>query len=99
MRTLTKADIAKTVCAHSEMRQQDAKKLLDVMLGLMKNALKEEHEVLLSGFGKFETFTKKERKGRNPHTEETLTLEAHEVLAFRLSRKFKAELNGRLKQK
>lgn len=94
MRTLTKADIAKTVCDQTGMRQMDAKKLLNIMLDIMKDSLRNEHEVLLSSFGKFEVFTKKERKGRNPHTDEVITLDAHKVLAFRLSRKFKADLNN-----
>ena len=53
-KTVTKADIAKSICAQSEMKQQHAKKVLDAMLGIMKKALKEEKEMLLSGFGKFE---------------------------------------------
>ena len=86
-KTVTKADIAKTICAH-------AKKVLDAMLGIMKKALKEEKEMLLSGFGKFEAFTKKNRKGRNPQTGEEIVLESHDVLAFRISRKFKAAMNA-----
>ena len=64
-KTVTKADIAKSICAQSEMKQQHAKKVLDAMLGIMKKALKEEKEMLLSGFGKFEAFTKKNRMGRD----------------------------------
>ena len=56
-KTVTKADIAKSICAQSDMKQQHAKKVLDSMLGIMKKALKEEKEMLLSGFGKFEAFT------------------------------------------
>lgn len=90
--TVTKADIARKICAHADIRQQDAKKWIDQLLVIIKKALKEEHEVLFSGFGKFETFTRKTRQGRNPHTKEVITLHAHEVVAFRLSRTFKAEL-------
>ena len=93
-KTVTKADIAKSICAQSEMKQQHAKKVLDAMLGIMKKALKEEKEMLLSGFGKFEAFTKKNRKGRNPQTGEEITLDSHDVLAFRISRKFKAAMNS-----
>ncbi|WP_279060424.1 HU family DNA-binding protein [Bilophila wadsworthia] len=35
-KTVTKADIAKSICAQSEMKQQHAKKVLDAMLGIMK---------------------------------------------------------------
>ena len=33
-------------------------------------------------------------KGRNPQTDETITLPPRKVVVFRLSRKFRAELNG-----
>lgn len=93
-KTVTKADIAKNICAQSNIKQQHAKKLLDIMLSIMKDALKNDNEMLLSGFGKFETFTKKNRRGRNPQTGEEIVLETHDVLAFRISRKFKAAMNN-----
>ena len=43
-KTVTKADIAKSICAQSDMKQQHAKKVLDSMLGIMKKALKEEKD-------------------------------------------------------
>lgn len=92
-KTVTKADIAKNICAHSDMKQQHAKRVLDTMLAIMKEALKNDKEMLLSGFGKFEAFTKRNRKGRNPQTGEEIVLDAHDVLAFRISRKFKAAMN------
>ncbi len=48
----------------------------------------------VSGFGKFEAYDKEARKGRNPQTDETITLPPRKVVVFRLSRKFRAELNG-----
>ena len=50
--------------------------------------------LLVSGFGKFEAYDKEARKGRNPQTDETITLPPRKVVVFRLSRKFRAELNG-----
>jgi nucleoid DNA-binding protein len=88
-KTVTKADIAKSICAQSEMKQQHAKKVLDAMLGIMKKALKEEKEMLLSGFGKFEAFTKKNRKGRNPQTGEEITIEASKLPAFKAGKALK----------
>ena len=93
IRTVTKADIARSICAQSNIKQQHAKEMLDSMLGIMKKAIRDDKEILLSGFGKFEAFTKKNRKGRNPQTGEEIVLESHDVLAFRISRKFKAALN------
>ncbi|MDD6088302.1 MAG: HU family DNA-binding protein [Desulfovibrionaceae bacterium] len=92
--TVTKAGIARSICERSQtLRQQKAKKLLDMTLALMRESLKNDQELLLSGFGKFETFMKRDRRGRNPQTGEDIVLGTHAVLAFRISRKFKAELN------
>ena len=62
--------------------------------GLMKQAIKKDDALLVSGFGKFEAYDKEARKGRNPQTDETITLPPRKVVVFRLSRKFRAELNG-----
>ena len=52
-----------------------------------------DRALLISGFGKFECYDKASRKGRNPHTDEVITLPSRKVIVFRLSRKFRAELN------
>ena len=92
-KTVTKADIAKSICAQSDMKQQHAKKVLDSMLGIMKKALKEEKEMLLSGFGKFEAFTKKNRKGRNPQTKAVITIPASKAPVFKAGKSFKDEVS------
>ena len=60
----------------------------------MKQAVKKDSSLLLSGFGKFEAYDKNARKGRNPKTKATITLPPRKVVVFRLSRKFRAEMNG-----
>ena len=42
----------------------------------------------------FEAYDKASRKGRNPQTDEAITLPPRKVVVFRLSRKFRAELNS-----
>ena len=55
--------------------------------------IKKDRALLISGFGKFECYDKASRKGRNPKTDETITLPPRKVMVFRLSRKLRAELN------
>ncbi len=57
------------------------------------STLKDDGKVDISGFGKFECYDKASRKGRNPKTDETITLPPRKVMVFRLSRKLRAELN------
>ncbi len=91
---LTKADIVEAIYEKTGKNRTDVKNTMEVLLGLMKQAIKKDHALLVSGFGKFEAYDKQARKGRNPQTDEFITLPPRKVVVFRLSRKFRAELNG-----
>ena len=93
-KTLTKADIVDTIYERSDRNRNEVKKLVESLLKLSKQAIKKDHFLLISGLGKFEAYSKQARKGRNPQTEATITLPPRKVVVFRLSRKFRAELNG-----
>ena len=95
-KALTKADIVEAVYNDSSMERNrvDVKEVVEALLLLMKQAIQKDDELLISGFGKFEAYGKKARRGRNPQTSDTITLPPRKVVVFRLSRKFRAELNG-----
>ncbi|GAB7024593.1 integration host factor subunit alpha [Salidesulfovibrio brasiliensis] len=92
--TLTKAGIVDYIYERTDKNRAEIKDLVETVLDIMKQAIKKDHALLVSGFGKFEAYAKKARKGRNPQTNETITLPPRKVVVFRLSRKFRAELNG-----
>lgn len=92
-KTLTKANIVEAVYEATGRSRQDAKQSVESLLSLMKEAIKKDHVLLISGFGKFECYEKAQRRGRNPHTEEAIILPGRKVTVFRLSRKFREELN------
>ena len=93
-RALTKADIVEAIYEKTDRNRADVKNTVEILLSLMKQAIKKDDALLVSGFGKFEAYDKEARKGRNPQTDETITLPPRKVVVFRLSRKFCAELNG-----
>ena len=93
-RALTKADIVEAVYEQTDRNRAEVKNIVESLLGLMKQALKKYHSLLISVFGKFEAYEKNARKGRNPQTDEAITLPPRKVVVFRLSRKFRVELNG-----
>jgi len=93
-KTLTKADIVEAIYEKTDKNRIEVKKLVEKLLDIMKQAVKKDRALLLSGFGKFEAYAKDARKGRNPKTDATITLPPRKVVVFRLSRKFRAELNG-----
>lgn len=91
--TLTKAGIVDYIYERTDRNRAEIKDLVETVLDIMKGAVKKDHALLVSGFGKFEAYDKQARKGRNPQTSDTITLPPRKVVVFRLSRKFRAELN------
>ena len=93
MSTLTKAGIVDYIYERTDRNRAEIKDLVESILEIMKTSVKKDHALLISGFGKFEAYDKRARKGRNPQTSQTITLPPRKVVVFRLSRKFRAELN------
>ena len=93
-KTLTKADIVEAIYEKTDKNRTEVKKLVETLLTIMKEAVKKESSLLISGFGKFEAYDKNARRGRNPKTETAITLPPRKVVVFRLSRKFRAEMNA-----
>jgi integration host factor subunit alpha len=93
-KTLTKADIVDVIYEKVNRNRNEVKKLVESLLKISKQAIKKDEVLLISGLGKFEAYRKKARKGRNPQTDATITLPARNVVVFRVSRKFRSELNA-----
>ena len=96
MGTLTKAGIIEQIHekTDSHRHRSEIKEIVEFTLDMMKEVIKNDHELLISGFGKFEAYSKKTRRGRNPQTAKEIVLPSRKVIVYRLSRKFRAELNG-----
>lgn len=92
-KTLTKAEIIEAIYEKTDKNRADVRNVVECLLEIMKKSIKKDNALLLSGFGKFEAYDKNARKGRNPQTDQSITLDARKVVVFRLSRKFRAELN------
>jgi len=92
-KTLTKADIVDAIYEQMSRNRAEVKTHVESLLDIMKLSVKKDHSLLISGFGKFDAYDKKARKGRNPQTNQTIVLPPRKVVVFRLSRKFRSELN------
>ncbi len=92
-KTLTKADIVDYIYEKTEKNRAEVKVLVDNLLDIMKQAIKKDGSLRVSGFGKFDANDKRARKGRNPPTRDSIILPPRKVVVFRLSRKVRAELN------
>ncbi len=93
--TLTKADLAQAVSAKIDYEKWRSAELVDTVLEVIKQTLESGEEVLLSGFGKFTIKQKQERRGRNPHTGEVITLQPRKVVTFKWAGALRDKINGK----
>lgn len=91
--TLTKADIVNSLLSKSKEKLPVVKDQVNSLIEIMKDVMRLEDELLISGFGKFEARSMRARRRRNPDPCQTIMIPARRVIVFRVSRKFRAELN------
>jgi integration host factor subunit alpha len=83
--TLTKEKLITHLQTQLGMGRQEARQLVERLFIIMKDTLSRGENLLISGFGKFSVRQKKARPGRNPKTQEGLTLAARKVVVFKSS--------------
>jgi nucleoid DNA-binding protein len=90
---MTKADLVRIVSAETGIIRKDVALSVDSFLEAVKDALKEGKHIEIRGFGTFKLKTRKERMGRNPKTEEQVTVPERVVPSFKFSRSLKEEID------
>ena len=76
------------------LKKKDSKIVIDAVLDAIREGLKTEGKVPIVGFGTFELYQRKARKGRNPKTQEELQIPAKTALKFRVSKNLKELAEG-----
>ena len=90
---LTKRDIAVKV-PELGFTKKTAVDTVESLLEIIKQALANGDDVLVSGFGKFCVKNKRARRGRNPATGTDLTLRERKVVTFKCSGKLRNRINS-----
>ena len=93
MAALTKDLIVKSLVEETGFTGKQAVELVETLIELIKGSLVSGDDVLISGFGKFSVREKKERKGRNPATGDSLIIKPRRVVTFHCSGKLREKLN------
>jgi integration host factor subunit alpha len=91
---LTKIQIVNSIADQIGYPKNHSSKIVETLLEIIKKALENGDDVLISGFGKFCVKEKKERKGRNPATGEDMILEPRRTVTFRCSGRLREKING-----
>jgi len=91
---MTKAEIAEKIQEKTGMSKKTSVDMLESVLSLIKNTLETGEKIKIAGFGNFEVKQKCPRRGRNPQTGETITIEARRILSFKPSAVLRNSING-----
>jgi len=71
-------EVARVTCAKKE-----AKDAVNALISVIKQALRKNDRVVISGFGTFSVRARKPRVGRNPRTGQEIKISAKRVVKFK----------------
>jgi integration host factor subunit alpha len=91
---LTKADLADILFDELGLNKREAKEVVELFFEEIRQALENNQQVKLSGFGTFDLRDKSERPGRNPKTGEEIPISARRVVTFKPGQKLKARVEA-----
>lgn len=92
--TLTKARLTEHIHHRVGLTKKEAGDLVDDVFELMRVQLEQGDRIKISGFGNFAVRHKAARRGRNPHTAESLIISRRRVLSFKPSAVLRQAING-----
>lgn len=90
---LTKEKIIQKVHETADEPRGGSRRMVERTLEIMKSAMSEGEDILVSGFGKFMVKEKAARRGRNPQTNEEIQLRPRRVVVFRTSGRLREKIN------
>ncbi len=92
---LTKTEITEKIQKRLNISRTSSYEIMETLLEIIKHTLEKGEDVMISGFGKFCVNEKKERKGRNPATNQEMTLPSRKVVTFKCSGKLRNFINNK----
>lgn len=80
------------VVAEKTATKKEAQVAVETVWNAIKDSLKNEEDVTISGFGTFKVKQTKARTGRNPKTGESIEIPAKKKIAFKAAKDLKSIL-------
>lgn len=90
---MNKSQLIDKIAAGADISKAKAGQALDSFIDSVTEALKENDQVALVGFGTFTVRERAARSGRNPQTGETIEIAAANVPAFKPGKALKDAVN------
>jgi DNA-binding protein HU-beta len=89
---MNKGELVDAVAAKTNITKKQADEVISAFLSVVTEAVANGDKVTLIGFGSFERRDRSEREGRNPKTNEPMTIPATQVPAFSAGKQFKEKV-------
>ncbi|MBC8458500.1 MAG: integration host factor subunit alpha [Deltaproteobacteria bacterium] len=90
---ITKEHIIDSIYHQVGLSKSRSRIVVERLFELIKRALENKEDLLVSGFGKLIVKEKAERRGRNPQTTEDLQLRERRVVVFKTSGVLRNKIN------
>ena len=82
---MTKADLVISIYERVGYSKKESARIVELVFDILKETLERGDKIKISGFGNFVVREKRARIGRNPQTNEEITIAARRVLTFKPS--------------
>lgn len=79
---MNKQQLAERVATQTGTSKAVSTRLIDNFISIITTALKTGDHVVLSGFGRFDTYQRKSRNGRNPQTGALIKIASRKAARF-----------------
>ncbi|MGF1938882.1 MAG: HU family DNA-binding protein [Nostoc sp. ChiQUE02] len=89
---MNKGELVDAVAAKTNITKKQADEVISAFLSVVTEAVANGDKVTLIGFGSFERRERSEREGRNPKTNEPMTIPATKVPAFSAGKQFREKV-------
>jgi len=90
---MNKKELVAAIAAKADLSKKDAEAAVDAFTAVVEEELKNGGKVQLVGFGTFEVAERAAREGRNPRTNETITIAASKTPKFKAGKALKDGIN------
>ena len=90
---VNKTELIEEIAKSADITKASATRALDAMMAAVTSSLKDNGSVTLVGFGTFSVGERAARTGRNPRTNEALTIKAAKVPKFKAGKALKDAVN------
>ncbi len=90
---MNKSELIDAIAASADIPKAQATRALDAVIESVTNALKQNDQVVLVGFGTFSVKERNARSGRNPQTGQTIEIPAAKIPTFKPGKALKDACN------